>query len=166
MPAIRPPDRFNSVKAPFDLYWVRARDRLQGWQQALAARGRHAPPVLSGDWSAASGYAAGRELARDSGLTAVFAAGDEMAIGLIRALLEAGRRVPEDVSVVGFDDMPVAAYMTPPLTTVRQPFEAAAREGLKLLVRAIEDPLADLPPAADPPIEVVVRASSAPPTRR
>ena len=141
--------------------WYAARDRLQGWQTALEARGRNTPPVSYGDWSAASGYAAGQELARDSGVTAVFAAGDEMAIGLIRALLEAGRRVPEDVSVVGFDDMPVAGYVTPPLTTVRQPFEAAAREGLKLLVQAIENPHVDLPPVADPPVEVVVRASTA-----
>ncbi|MCW6004804.1 LacI family DNA-binding transcriptional regulator [Micromonospora sp. CPCC 205371] len=141
--------------------WFAARERLEGWRMALEARGRSTPPVMYGDWSAASGYAAGRELARDGDVTAVFAAGDEMAIGLIRALLEAGRRVPQDVSVVGFDDMPVAAYVTPPLTTVRQPFEAAAREGLKLLVQAIEKPEVDLPPAADPPVEVVVRASTA-----
>ncbi|WP_173080059.1 substrate-binding domain-containing protein [Phytohabitans rumicis] len=146
--------------------WYAARERLAGWRQALEERGRGTPPVSYGDWSAASGYAAGRELARDSGVTAVFAAGDEMAIGLIRALLEAGRRVPEDVSVIGFDDMPVAAYVTPPLTTVRQPFEAAAREGLKLLVRAIEEPDVDIPPAADPPVDVVARASTAPPPAR
>ena len=70
----------------------------------------------------------------------MFAANDDMAIGLIRALLEAGRRVPEDISVVGFDDIPVAAYVTPPLTTVRQPFDEIARHGLKRLVHAIENP--------------------------
>lgn len=143
--------------------WYAARDRRAGWRAALEARGRTVPPIVEGDWSPASGYAAGRELARDSDVTAVFAAGDEMAIGLIRALLEAGRRVPEDVSVVGFDDMPVAAYVTPPLTTVRQPFNAAAQEGLRILLHAVEKPHVDLPPAADPPIELVVRASTAPP---
>ncbi|MDQ0753545.1 DNA-binding LacI/PurR family transcriptional regulator [Streptomyces africanus] len=100
--------------------WYAARDRLEGWRATLAAHGRREPPVIAGDWSAASGYAAGRRLALDDSVTAVFAANDDMAIGLIRALLEAGRRVPEDVSVVGLDDIPVAAYVSPPLTTVRR----------------------------------------------
>ncbi len=143
--------------------WYAARERLAGWRAALAAHGRSAPPALDGDWSADSGYRAGRALAANDDVTAVFAAGDEMAIGVIHALLEAGRRVPADVSVVGFDDMPIAAHVTPPLTTVRQPFDPVAREGLKLLVQAIEKPDADLPPALDPPVELVVRASTAPP---
>ncbi|WP_052423726.1 LacI family DNA-binding transcriptional regulator [Nonomuraea candida] len=162
--------------------WFAARERLEGWQAALRARGLREPSVLRGDWSAASGYAAGRELAgrepggrepggrepggREPGgdaVTAVFAANDDMAIGVIRALVEAGRRVPEDVSVVGFDDIPVAAYVTPPLTTVRQPFDAVAREGIKLLVQTIEQPDADLPAAAGQPVELVVRSSTAPP---
>ncbi|MFF7927954.1 LacI family DNA-binding transcriptional regulator [Streptomyces mirabilis] len=146
--------------------WYSARDRLDGWREALAAHGRAEPPVAEGDWSAASGYAAGRELLADPGVTAVFAANDDMAIGLIRALTEAGRRVPEDISVVGFDDIPVAAYVTPPLTTVRQPFDAMAQDGLKLLVHAIENPQADPLPMTDPPVELVVRASSAPPPPR
>ena len=146
--------------------WFAARDRLEGWRAALAARGRERPPVVEGDWSAASGYAAGRELAFEGDVTAVFAANDDMAIGLIRALTEAGLRVPEDVSVVGFDDSPVSAYVTPPLTTVRQPFDAVAREGLRLLVQAIEKPEAGLAPASDPPVELVVRASTAPPRAR
>jgi len=142
--------------------WYAARDRLVGWRAALAARGRPEPAVVEGDWSASSGYAAGRELARDGAVTAVFAANDDMAIGLMRALAEAGRRVPQDVSVVGFDDVPVAAYVTPPLTTVRQPFDAVAREGLDRLVQAIENPQAQPLPASDPPIELVVRSSTAP----
>ncbi|MEJ3750320.1 LacI family DNA-binding transcriptional regulator [Actinomycetes bacterium KLBMP 9797] len=146
--------------------WYAARDRVDGWRAALRAHGRAEPPVLQGDWSAASGYAAGRQLAANQDVTAVFAANDDMAIGLIRALLEAGRRVPHDVSVVGFDDIPVAAYVTPPLTTVRQPFDAVAREGLKLLVHAIEKPEADPPAAVDPPVELIIRASTAPPTVR
>jgi DNA-binding LacI/PurR family transcriptional regulator len=146
--------------------WYAARDRLAGWRAALGARGLAEPPVVEGDWSASSGYAAGRELASGSDVTAVFAANDDMAIGLIRALLEAGRRVPEDVSVVGFDDIPVAAYVTPPLTTVRQPFDAVAKEGLALLVHAIEKPHVDLPAAADQPVELVVRSSTAPPPPR
>lgn len=146
--------------------WYAARDRLEGWRAALTAQGRDVPPVVAGDWSAASGYAAGREFAEDTGVTAVFAANDDMAIGLIRALTEAGRRVPEDVSVAGFDDIPVAAYVTPPLTTVRQPFDAVAQEGLKRLVHAIENPKADPMASSGPPVDLVVRASTAPPPGR
>ncbi|MFD1541264.1 LacI family DNA-binding transcriptional regulator [Nonomuraea guangzhouensis] len=145
--------------------WYAARERLGAWRGALTARGLVGPPVVEGDWSAASGYAAGRRLASDDDVTAVFAANDDMAIGVIRALMEAGRRVPDDVSVAGFDDIPVAAYVTPPLTTVRQPFDAVATAGLQLLVHAIEQPHEDLPPAADHPVELVVRASTAPPPR-
>ncbi|MER6134923.1 LacI family DNA-binding transcriptional regulator [Streptomyces sp. BV286] len=146
--------------------WYAARDRLEGWQATLTARGRDVPPVVEGDWSAASGHRAGCQLAADPEVTAVFAANDDMAIGLIHALTEAGRRVPEDVSVVGFDDIPVAAYVTPPLTTVRQPFDAVAQEGLKRLVHAIENPGADPLPASGPPVDLVVRASTAPPPDR
>ncbi|MCH5677253.1 LacI family DNA-binding transcriptional regulator [Streptomyces gilvus] len=143
--------------------WYATRDRIEGWRAALAARGAYEPPLLNGDWSAASGYAAGQALASDTSVTAVFAGGDEMAIGLIHALREAGRRVPQDISVVGFDGNPVFAYVSPPLTTVRQPFAAAAREGVRLLVHTIEEPGAELPPASEPPVELVVRASTAPP---
>ncbi|WP_329600079.1 LacI family DNA-binding transcriptional regulator [Streptomyces pseudovenezuelae] len=143
--------------------WYATKDRIEGWRAALAARGAHEPPVLNGDWSAASGYAAGLALASDRSVTAVFAAGDEMAIGLIHGLRENGRRVPEDVSVVGFDGNPVFAYVSPPLTTVRQPFEAASSEGIRLLLHAMEKPDTELPPANDPPVELVVRGSTAPP---
>lgn len=143
--------------------WYAARDRLDGWRTALGERGRVEPPVVMGDWSAASGYAVGRALAEDPSVTAVFAANDDMAIGLMRALAEAGRLVPRDVSVVGYDDIPVAAYVTPPLTTVRQPFDAVAGEGLRLLVHAIEHPDAEAIRASDPPVELVVRASTAAP---
>jgi DNA-binding LacI/PurR family transcriptional regulator len=146
--------------------WYAARERLAGWRGVLAAHGRDQPPAVEGDWSAASGYAAGRALSADSEVTAVFAANDDMAIGLIRALADAGRRVPDDVSVVGYDDIPVAAYVTPPLTTVRQPFDTVAQEGLKRLVQAIEKPGLDPVPASDPPVELVVRSSTAPPPSR
>ncbi|HST80496.1 MAG TPA: LacI family DNA-binding transcriptional regulator [Kineosporiaceae bacterium] len=146
--------------------WYSARDRLQGWRTALAASGRFEPEIVTGDWSAASGYAEGSKLIADPTVTAVFAANDDMAIGLIHALVDAGRRVPDDVSVVGFDDIPVSAHVLPPLTTVRQPFDAVAEEGLKLLLRAIEEPQDDLPSASDPPVELVVRASTACPPPR
>ncbi|MET9773226.1 LacI family DNA-binding transcriptional regulator [Streptomyces sp. NPDC006367] len=143
--------------------WYAARDRLAGWRAALDAHGREEPPIVEGDWSAASGYEAGRVLAADPRVTAVFAANDDMAIGLIRAMTEAGRQVPRDVSVVGFDDSPVAGFVTPPLTTVRQPFDTVAQDGLKRLVHAIESPDAAPLPVCDPSVDLVVRASTAPP---
>jgi len=143
--------------------WFAARERLEGWRAALAAVNAAEPPVVEGDWSAASGYAAGRALAGNPDVTAVFAANDDMAIGLIRALTEAGRRVPEEVSVVGFDDIPIAAYVTPPLTTVPQPFDAVARKGLALLVHTIEKPQETPKSTGDQPVGLIVRASTAPP---
>ena len=97
-------------------------------------------PFIEGDWSPASGYMAGRTLALDREMTAVFAANDDMAIGLIRALAESGRSVPDDVSVMGVDDIPSAAYLNPPLTTVAQDFDQMAVDGLRRLVAMIEHP--------------------------
>ena len=86
--------------------------------------------MLPADWCAASGYRCGQMLARMPEVTAVFAANDHLALGVLRALHERGRRVPEEISVVGFDDVPEAAYFIPPLTTVRPDFDAVARAGL------------------------------------
>jgi DNA-binding LacI/PurR family transcriptional regulator len=71
-------------------------------------------------------------------VTAVFAANDSIALGVLRALYEAGRAVPTEVSVIGFDDTPEAAYLVPPLTTVRPDFDAVAQAGLALLLDALE----------------------------
>ena len=130
--------------------WYAAPDRVEGWRPAPAVRGRDEPPVVRGDRSAVFGYAAGRVLAADQAVTAVFAANDDMVSGLVCALVGAGRRVPEEASVVGFDDIPVAACARPPLTTVRQPFDAVAEEALRLLVRAVKRPEGDLPLAHAP----------------
>ena len=146
--------------------WWSAQDRLDGWRRALADVGAVAPPPLNGNWLPASGYAAGQQLAVTPGVTAVFVANDDMAIGLTRALLDHGLSVPEDVSVVGYDDIPTAAYLSPPLTTLRQDFEAAAARGLELLIRQIEDADAPEPiPTERIPVELVVRGSTAPPGR-
>src|SRR6266496_1048429 len=117
--------------------WLDARERTDGWLQALRAAGAAEPNVLAGDWSSRSGYEIGHELARTPDVTAVFCANDHMALGLLRALAERGRRVPEDVSVVGFDDIPEAAFFLPPLTTVRQDFGELGRRALRLLVDRI-----------------------------
>jgi DNA-binding LacI/PurR family transcriptional regulator len=118
--------------------WNASGDRLAGWREALEAHGAPQPPVLLGDWSPASGYAAGQTLAARADVTAIFVANDDMAIGVLRALVDAGRDVPSDVSVVGFDDIPAADYLRPRLTTIRQDFDALAWTGLDLLVRRLE----------------------------
>ena len=132
----------------------------------VRAAGINPPPSIDGDWSPASGYAAGSRLARNPEVTAVFVANDDMAIGVMRAFAEAGREVPDDVSVVGLDDIPSAAYQTPPLTTIRQDFGAMARQGLEHLVSQIEASTDETPRVTEPPVCLVVRRSTARPRSR
>ncbi|MGX1269737.1 LacI family DNA-binding transcriptional regulator [Streptomyces phaeoluteigriseus] len=145
--------------------WQEAADRAAGWRSTLEAEGVEPPMLLRGDWSPPSGYRAGQELAGwvGRGLTAVFVANDQMALGVLRALREAGVRTPQDVAVVGFDDIPESEFFAPPLTTVRQDFEAVGQRGIALLLDLIEG----RPPAAsriaiEP--QLVVRASTFPNT--
>jgi DNA-binding LacI/PurR family transcriptional regulator len=114
-----------------------ARERRSGWRKALTEACAPTPEPLTGDWSARSGYELGRVLAADRAVTAVFCGNDQMALGLLRALYEAGRQIPADVSVVGFDDVPEAAYMIPPLSTVKQDFAEMGRQSIDLFVRMI-----------------------------
>jgi DNA-binding LacI/PurR family transcriptional regulator len=112
-----------------------AKERVDGWRQALREANAAEPAVLAGDWSASSGYELGTRLAAgEPGLTAVFCGNDTMALGVIRALVERGLRVPGDVSVIGFDDVPEAGYYLPPLTTVRQDFSVLGRQALSTLI--------------------------------
>jgi len=113
-----------------------ATERERGWRDALAAAGREAPEPLRGDWTSASGFAAAARLPADA--TAVFTANDQMALGALRAVAEAGRRVPDEVAVVGFDDVADAADYRPPLTTLRQDFDALGVAAVAALVAAIE----------------------------
>lgn len=115
-----------------------AAERERGWVRAHTAAGVVPPPPMRGDWTARSGYECGRVLAADSAVTAVFAANDQMALGLLRALAEAGRGVPGEVGVIGFDDLPDAAQYLPPLSTVRQDFDALGERIVQRLVSAIE----------------------------
>jgi DNA-binding LacI/PurR family transcriptional regulator len=111
--------------------------RIEGWEQTLRLAGRELPPLISADWTAAAGYKAGQLLARMPDVTAIFAANDHLALGLLRAMTERGRTVPQDVSVVGFDDVPEAAYFVPPLTTVRPDFDSVARATLEVLLHQL-----------------------------
>ena len=125
------------VSGPHD--WFDSRGRIAGWQRALTEAGAEVPPLIPADWAAASGYRTGQILARMTEVTAVFAANDHLALGILRALHEHGRRVPEDISVVGFDDVPEAAYFIPPLTTIRPDFDAVAAVSLDVLLAQIRD---------------------------
>jgi DNA-binding LacI/PurR family transcriptional regulator len=111
-----------------------AREREAGWREALTEAGLEAPPVIRAGWSAAAGHAAGRQAARRPECRAVFAAGDQIALGVLRAMSEAGRTAPADVSVIGFDDLPESAFLSPPLTTIRLDLAAAARTAVGILL--------------------------------
>ncbi len=163
--------------------WLDARLRLRGWQAERARWGLPPAEAIHGDWSAERGYAAGRDLLARAASgeaelpTAIFAANDQLALGLLRALSEAGVPVPGRVSVVGFDDVEGTAFFSPPLTTVRQDFGALGQRCMELLLSTL--PVvgaAGRQPGADvalgtgggvetepiPPV-LVVRASTAPP---
>lgn len=123
------------VSGPLD--WVEAEQRRVGWRRAHEDRGLLPGPEIEGDWSPASGHRAGLLIADDADVTAVFAGNDSMALGLLHALHERGRRVPGDVSVVGFDDLPEAAYYWPGLTTVYQDFSELGRRALHLALAGV-----------------------------
>src|SRR5690606_9844078 len=95
----------------------------RGWRDELAAQRLEAPELMQGDWTAASGYELGHSLELGPGMS-VFASNDLMAMGMLAALRERDLRVPDDISIIGFDDIPEAPYMMPPLTTIRQDFAA------------------------------------------
>ena len=118
--------------------FIESQQRLDGWRATLERAGAELPEPLVGDWSPSAGYELGRRLSREPAATAVFVANDQMALGLLRAMHEAGRDVPGELSVVGFDDIPEAPYFLPPLTTVRQDFNEMGTRSLRLLLRTIE----------------------------
>lgn len=126
-------ERVHHLAGPADSFAAAERER--GWRAALEQAGRAVPAPVRGDWTAASGYAALGELG--DGVTALFAANDQMALGALRALGDLGRRVPDDVAVVGFDDVQDAADYRPPLTTIRQDFDALGAAAVESLVALI-----------------------------
>jgi DNA-binding LacI/PurR family transcriptional regulator len=143
---------------------TRLTQRTHGWQDALRSAGRPVPTLLDAGWTPRSGYLAASTLLADPGVTAILCGNDDVALGVLRAAHEAGRDVPGDLSVIGFDDAPQSAYLTPSLTTVRLDFEGLGRSAFGLL-HALLDP--DSAPApglwAEP--ELIVRESSGPAPR-
>ncbi|MCU1552726.1 MAG: LacI family transcriptional regulator [Arthrobacter sp.] len=154
--------RIGHVSGPLD--WIDGQARVDGWREELAEAGLAADLLVEGDWSAGSGYRIGQQLAEQRTATAVFVSNDQMALGLLRAFGERGVRVPEDVSLVGFDDQPEAAYFMPPLTTVRQDFEELGKRCMELMRAQIEEGAAGGTLVVEP--ELVVRSSTSSHTGR
>lgn len=145
------------LAGPLD--WLDARGREREWHAHLHRAGLPSRESVVGDWTSDSGYAFG--LAVDVDFTAVFAANDQMALGLIHAFHERGIRVPDDVSVVGFDDVPDARHFLPPLTTVRQDFRALGTVSVETLLAELEG--VEVPRRTLLQPDLIVRASTAPP---
>ena len=153
--------RIGTITGPRNM--IAGADRLQGYIAALRDRGITPNPELiaEGDFTEEGGYAAMRRLLR-SAPEAVFVASDAMAVGALRALREAGKRVPEDIAIAGFDDMPFAAHTDPPLTTVHQPVQqmgAVAAETLIDLIRASSTDAEVRPQRIVLPTELIIRVS-------
>ena len=137
-----------------------ATERVRGWRSALSENGLVALEPLIGDWSPASGFHLGQQLATADNFTAIFAANDQMALGAIHALANAGVRVPHDVSIIGFDDIPEAEHFSPPLTTIRQDFAELGRTVMSTLLELILD--GSLEEAKHPEPTLIVRESTGP----
>ncbi|MEE6282003.1 LacI family DNA-binding transcriptional regulator [Georgenia sunbinii] len=138
--------------------WFDARARVSGWHAELTDAGLPVPALVPGGWDASQGYQAGQQLLRRPTLpTAVFAANDQLALGMMRAFHEAGVRIPQDVAIVGYDDVSGSDFYHPPLTTVRQPFQEVGHKAIEVLLAAIDG---DSPGEILTRPELVVRESS------
>lgn len=137
--------------------WLDGQVRLRGWEAELRAHGIAPGALWHGDWSGGSGYEIGLEMVAEGLPGAIFIASDLMALGFLRALHEAGRSVPGDISVVSFDDNEFAPQVHPPLTTVRQSFEVVGSRCMEILLALIGDDDVDTTPAVP---RLVVRQSA------
>src|SRR5699024_5198981 len=150
------------VAGPGD--WIDAAGRTAGWREELERAGRPVPTPIAGDWSPESGYQAGLRLGADPQVTAIFVASDDMAFGVVRAMHELGRHVPREVSVVGVDDIDLAAYCSPALTTIAQPFTRLGALAVDHVVARLEGHPPQEPDAVPEPT-LVVRGSTGPAPR-
>ena len=151
--------RIQHVAGPLEFFEAAA--RRHGYEVSLAEAGLEPLPIFVGDWSSDSGYRAAATISPEA--TAVFAANDQMALGLVHGLAERGLRVPQDISVVGFDNLPEAEHFLPALTTVHQDFGRIGRLAVEVLLERIGGGESEPVPAVDP--WLVVRNSTAPPRK-
>ncbi|MDT0344410.1 LacI family DNA-binding transcriptional regulator [Streptomyces litchfieldiae] len=138
--------------------------RTTGWRRALRAAGARVPPLEAATWSPHTARDIGRRLAENPDVSAVFCGNDEIAMGVIRGLADRGLVTPDDVSVVGFDDHPLAALWSPAITTVKQDFLRLGERGFALLMGAVNG-TSTRRFSSDRP-RVVIRSSTAPPPAR
>jgi len=138
--------------------------RTTGWRRALTKAGAEVPPTHDASWEPSSGRAIGSQLAAVPDLTAVFCGNDEIAMGVIKGLADSGLRVPDDVSVVGFDNHPLAELWSPSITTVNQDFADLGRRGFDLLMGVIRDDGAVRFSSERP--ELIIRESAAAPNSK
>ncbi|MFD6137793.1 LacI family DNA-binding transcriptional regulator [Isoptericola sp. NPDC060257] len=149
------------LAGPLD--WLDARTRERSFHARAKSWGLRERPIVVGDWTADFAYDFARGIRELPEYTAIFAANDDMAVGLVHGLHDRGFSVPDDVSVVGFDDIPLARHVIPPLTTVRQNFHALGVSVVDVLRAAIEEQ--EIPPVTKIPPEMIARASSAAPRK-
>jgi DNA-binding LacI/PurR family transcriptional regulator len=149
------------VAGPLD--WLDARTRERAFHARAKSWGIRERPIVIGDWTADFAYDFARGIRELPEYTAAFVANDDMAVGFVHGLHDRGFAVPDDLSVVGFDDIPLARHVIPPLTTVRQNFDALGVSIVDVLRAAIEERA--IPAATRIPAEIVTRASSAPPRK-
>ena len=151
--------RIGHLAGPLD--WLDARGRHRAWRAELESAGLDVPDVVVGDWTADFAYEVARRPSVLDACTAVFAANDQMALGLIHGFADRGIDVPDGISVVGFDDLPEAKHFLPPLTTVRQDFRALGERSVEVLLAELEGREHTQRAMIEP--ELVVRQSTAPP---
>lgn len=140
--------------------WTGSEQRIKGWREALTRAGLTPPKPIAGDWTARSGYEAGKKLLSNRKVTAVFVANDQMALGFLRAARELDVDIPGAVSVVGYDDGPDSEFYAPPLTTIRQDFTALGRQAFQMVLEELGEA-----PAGDShqpvPAELIIRMTTA-----
>ncbi|HEY4269468.1 MAG TPA: LacI family DNA-binding transcriptional regulator [Galbitalea sp.] len=153
--------RFFNVAGPDG--WVSARKRVTAYAEGLEAGGGISLGTIPGNWTSESGYAAGMQIPLDQGVSAVVVGNDQMALGVLAALADRGVRVPEEMSVVGFDDIPEAQYFRPSLTTIRRDFERQGRVALERLLAEITGDASGVSELIEP--ELIVRGSTGPAPR-
>ena len=145
------------ISGPQD--WYESKKRLQGFKKALKEKKLEDTFVWEGDWSASSGYNAAKKIVKNQKISAIFAGNDAMALGVLKAISEAGLNVPENLSLVGFDDLPESQFFTPSLTTARQDFTAVGEQALAILLGLISKKNVRMNVAIKP--EILIRESSA-----
>lgn len=149
------------VHVPGPEEWVETQARREGYLEEMGDWGLEPAIVAAGEWTADSGYRVGRELCGRRRFSAAVCGNDHIALGMVHAYAEAGLRVPEDFSIVGFDDVPEAAHFLPPLTTVRQDFPELGRRCIAVLLAELRGGVPAT--AGDVAPRLIRRASAAAP---